>query len=74
MNELLKDLVYLAVLFVAIWIAFYLGTRHDTLEDRFRRYDCSLSEFAPDIPSDVRAECRRRRLEHYNNQQQLLKD
>ena len=69
---ILKDLFWLAVLFLAIWIAFYLGTRHETLQDRIVRYDCSLTEFAPDIPNDVRDECRRRRLEAYN--QQRLKE
>lgn len=67
---LLKDLFYLAILFIAMWIAFYLSMRHDSLEQRMVRYDCRLSEFAPDFPPDIRAECRRRALEAYNQRQQ----
>ena len=68
MNELVKDLIYVVVLFCVVWCIFYLYTRHDTTEQRMVRYDCRISEFAPDIPQDVRAECRRRAIELYNQQ------
>ena len=65
---IVKDLFYVAVLFVCIMIAFYLGTRHETLEEKMSRYNCSLSEFVPDIPTDVRNECRRRVIERINQE------
>jgi len=67
MNELFKDFFYLLLVFVVVWCAFYLGTRHDTVEQRTDRYDCSITEFVADIPQDVRNECRRRRIESINN-------
>lgn len=67
MKEMFKDFSYLIIMFIAVWLAFYLGTRHDTLEQRMRRYDCRITEFAPDIPNDIREECRRRRLEAFNS-------
>lgn len=74
MNEIIKDAVCILVLSALVWLAFYLGTRYDSLEQRFIRYDCRLAEFAPDIPTDVKLECRRRALEQYNNQQPQSKE
>ena len=68
MNEIFKDLYYLIVMFIAVWIAFYLGTRHDSIEQRTARYDCNLTEFVARIPDDVRNQCRRQKLESINNQ------
>ncbi len=68
MNELFKDITYVIILITAVYVAFYLGTRHDTIEQRTARYNCDLSEFAADIPQDVRNECRRRRIESINKQ------
>ena len=67
MNELVKDLFNIVVLFCVVWIGFYLYTRHDTIERRTDRYECSLTEFVADVPQDVRNECRRRRIESINN-------
>jgi len=66
MNQILKDIVYLIAMFAAMWFAFYLGTRHDSIEERVRHYDCRIVEFAPDIPEDVRTICRARRMEELN--------
>ena len=63
MNEIFKDIFYVFIIFAAVWAAFYLGTRHDTLEQKMKYYDCSLTEFIPDVPNDVRIECRRQRIE-----------
>jgi len=71
MNEIFKDLFYVLIISCAVWIGFYLYTRHDTLEQRVIRYDCRIAEFSPDIPPDVRAECRRQVIERYN--QKLMK-
>jgi hypothetical protein len=32
-----------------------------TQENRTIRYDCSIAEFAPDFPPQVREECRKKR-------------
>ena len=74
MNDLIKDIFYLALVFLAVWIVFYLYTRHDTVEQRVLRYDCRIAEFSPDIPQDVRIQCRRQALELYNQQRMKEKD
>jgi hypothetical protein len=68
MNEILKDIYYLILVFAVIWAVFYLGTRHDTVEQRTNRYDCALTEFVANIPQDIRNECRRRRINSINKQ------
>ena len=74
MNEIIKDIFYVALLFLAVWAAFFIGMRNETTEQRTIRYDCRLSEFSPDFPNDVRQECRRKALEQYNQQQQKEKE
>ena len=32
-----------------------------------RFYDCGMAEWHPDIPNEVKDECRRRALEHWKN-------
>lgn len=32
-------------------------------------YDCGMAEWHPDIPPNVKEECRRRALEYWNEQQ-----
>ncbi len=66
--SIIKELFYVAVIFVGMWIAFYLGMRNETLAEKMPRYNCSLAEFAPDIPPEVRQECRRRHIEQINQQ------
>ena len=66
MNQICKDISYLILMVAAGWIAFYLGTIHDSIEERGRHYDCRIVEFAPDIPEDVRTICRGRRIEQLN--------
>lgn len=68
MNEIFKDITYLICVFVAVWIAFYLGTRHDTIAERTARYDCTLADFQARVPEDIREECRRIKLESINKQ------
>ena len=74
MNEIIKDILYVALLFLAIWTAFFIGMRNESASQRVVRYDCRLAEFSPDFPDDVRQECRRRALAHYNQQQQKEKE
>lgn len=74
MNDLIKDTFYIILMFIAVWFSFYLYTRHDTLEQKMARYDCRISEFDPGFPPEVRAECRRRAIELYNQQQSQAKE
>lgn len=66
MNEIFKDISYIFILIIAVYVAFHLGTRHDTLQEKTDRHDCNLTEFIAQVPDDVREECRRRRIEIYN--------
>ena len=36
-------------------------------------YDCSMADWHPDIPIDVREECRRLRYEHWKREQEESK-
>lgn len=67
---IIKDIALLLCMCVLVCIAFYLGTRHWTLEDQMKHYDCRLAEFVPDFPPEVRAECRRRTIEWINQQRE----
>jgi hypothetical protein len=68
--HIIKDFFYLIIIFLGVWFAFYLTHRHDTLEQKTARYDCKLAEFVPNVPPEVREECRRRTIEQFNQQQQ----
>lgn len=35
-----------------------------------RVYDCGMAEWHPDIPTQVREECRKLRYEHWKNEQE----
>lgn len=35
-----------------------------------RVYNCDIAEWHPDVPVDVKEECRRLRKEHFNNHRQ----
>lgn len=65
--ELVKDMFYVILLFVLVWIGFYLFTRHDSIELRVLRYDCNLAEFQARIPDDIRNQCRQLKLDAINN-------
>lgn len=67
---IIKDMFLVLLLFLAVYLAFYLGMRHETTEQRIARYDCRMAEFVPDFPPEVRAECRRRTLEKINQQRE----
>jgi hypothetical protein len=66
----IKDIVLILALSILVYLALFLATRNQTLEQRMAHYDCRLSEFVPDFPPEVRAECRRRVLEQLNRQRE----
>ena len=64
--SIFKDFFLLAVLAALMFCIMFLVRKHESLEQKMERYNCSLSEFAPDFPQEVRNECRRQRLEAFN--------
>lgn len=40
-----------------------------TVEERVVVYDCGMAEWHPDIPKDVKEECRRRAYEYWKEKQ-----
>lgn len=43
-------------------------------DDRVRVYDCGMAEWHPDIPNDVKQECRRIRYEQWKKEQNERQD
>ena len=37
-----------------------------------RVYDCGMAEWHPDIPADVKEECRKIRQEHLQNEKRIM--
>lgn len=70
MIEIFKDICYLVIMFVIVWTVFYLMQQRETLEQRMLRYHCDLTEFAAEVPKDVRNECRRLKIQSINNRKQ----
>jgi hypothetical protein len=64
--HLIKDMIYVGLIFFAVYFGFYLFERHDTVQDKMKRYDCRISEFSPDFPPEIREECRRQSIERIN--------
>lgn len=61
----MKDIITVVVVVVALALApgFF---RNDT---EGRVYDCGMAEWHPDIPNEVKEECRRRAYEYWKEQQ-----
>lgn len=64
--ELLKNV--LAVI-GSVTVILFLWSYADFDKSSVRVYDCGMADWHPDIPSDVREECRRLRYEHWKEQQ-----
>lgn len=61
----MKENIAVIVAFLAIVAALlYVAP-----EERYRVYDCGMAEWHPDIPNEVKQECRRRGLEHWKQEQ-----
>lgn len=56
------------ILVVAILATLLILIFMETNNHGVRVYDCSMSEISPDYPVEVKQECRRLRLEEYQNQ------
>jgi hypothetical protein len=64
----MRDNILLIIALLAVAGAFMY---FDTGEN-YRVYDCGMAEWHPDIPQQVKEECRRRSLENWREQQKKL--
>lgn len=60
----LDRLILIVAILVTVFILIFIETNNHGV----RVYDCSISEISPDYPVEVKQECRRLRLEEYQNQ------
>lgn len=60
----LDKLILVVALLATIFILIFMKIDNHGV----RVYDCSISEISPDYPVEVKQECRRLRLEEYQNQ------
>ena len=61
----MKENIALVVAILAILVAFM----YFDIGENYRVYDCGMAEWHPDIPHQVKEECRRRALEHWRENQ-----
>ena len=64
----LDKLILVVALLATIFILIFMKTDNYGV----RVYDCSISEISPDYPVEVKQECRRLRLEEYQNNKGLV--
>jgi hypothetical protein len=64
----MKENIAVIVALLAIVAAFmYFDTG-----EQYRVYDCGMAEWHPDIPNEVKDECRRRALENWKEKQKTV--
>lgn len=61
--------IFLACLFFVVAFVLIVGTS----ENKGRVYDCGMAEWHPDIPKEVKDECRRLHYEEWKKQQDSKK-
>ena len=61
----LKEKIILIIAFIALFL--FIITADFAPEGKV--YDCGMAEWHPDIPAEVRAECRKMRREFYEQEQ-----
>lgn len=69
-RSFMKNILIVSVLFVVVIILVLSGYG----ESRTIRYDCGMAEWHPDIPKEVKEECRRIRYEEWKRQQEENKN
>ena len=62
-----KDLILLIVMIAALLILIFTEWG-----PQGRVYDCGMAEWHPDIPAEVKEECRRMRREDFQRQQHII--
>ena len=61
---MIKDIIIVILLGILLSIVLLNTPRQEG-----RWYDCGMAEWHPDIPPQVKEECRRRALEHWQSNQ-----
>jgi hypothetical protein len=61
-----KDLIVLVVMIAALLMLLFTDWG-----PQGRVYDCGMAEWHPDIPTEVKEECRKMRMEDFQRQQPL---
>jgi hypothetical protein len=64
-KPIVRSVVVLLLLLIAIGIFVFT----DFGKNRTVIYDCRMSEISPDFPVEVKEECRKLRLEHFQQKQ-----
>jgi hypothetical protein len=64
-----KSLVRSIIIFLLSLTAVGILLFSDFGKNRTVVYDCRMSEISPDFPIEVKEECRKLRLEHYQQEQ-----
>jgi hypothetical protein len=59
---MIKDVIIVILAGILVSVFLYNSPRTEG-----RWYDCGMAEWHPDIPNEVKDECRRRALEHWKN-------
>ena len=59
---MIKDVIIVILAGILVSVFLYSSPRTEG-----RWYDCGMAEWHPDIPNEVKDECRRRALEHWKN-------
>lgn len=62
----MKDAITIIVVVIALGLIFGFFQEEGPSG---RYYDCGMAEWHPDIPKEVKEECRRRAYEHWKEQQ-----
>lgn len=68
-RETVKDIIIVVLAATIVSIFGYLIIQN---QPQGRYYDCGMAEWHPDIPKEVREECRRRHLEKYKKDQTTI--
>jgi hypothetical protein len=61
------------LLVIGLFFLIFLLAISDFGPPEGRMYDCGMAEWHPDIPTEVKEECRRRSLERWREQQEVDK-
>ena len=67
-RETMKDII---IVVLAATIVSILGYIVIQSQPQGRYYDCGMAEWHPDIPKEVKEECRRRRYENFKQDRNI---
>jgi len=68
-RETMKDII---IVILAATVLSILGYIFMWSQPQGRYYDCGMAEWHPDIPTEVKEECRRRHYENYKKDRTII--